>query len=146
MIPLHRKIASMAAGKRSRSLSRERIVEAALALVQAHGLEALSMRRLGTALGCEAMSLYHFLPSKQHLVDALVDTAIASVEFAPASLPPIEQLRFAMRAYRVMGHRYPRLYPIIGVHRLNTPTGVRYIERIIAIVRAIEGDDELAAR
>ena len=127
-------------------LSRERIVDAALALVAAEGLEALSMRKLGVALGREAMSLYHFFPSKRHLVDALVDHAIASVDFAPESLAPIDRLRHAMRAYRAMAHRYARLYPVIGVHRLNTETGVRFIERVLAIVRELEPDDELAAR
>jgi AcrR family transcriptional regulator len=127
-------------------LSRERIVDAALALVEADGLEALSMRRLGLALRREAMSLYHFFPSKRHLVDALVDRAIASVEFAPDGVPAIDRLRQVMRAYRAMAHRYARLYPVIGVHRLNTPTGVRFIERVLAIVREIEPDDEAAAR
>lgn len=131
---------------RALPLSRARIVEAALKLVEREGLEALSMRRLGQAVGCEAMSLYHFFPSKQHLHDALVDHAIASVEFAPDELPALERLRFIMRSYRAMAHRHARLYPLIGVHRLNTPTGVRFIERILAMVREVEGDDERAAR
>src|SRR5215468_4410362 len=87
-------------------LSRERIVEAALALVNREGLEAFSMRRLVTELGREAMSLYHFFPSKQHLVDALLDHALSSVEFAPSALPPLEQLRHLIRSYRAMARRY----------------------------------------
>ena len=47
-------------------LSRERIVEAALALVQADGLAGLSTRKLGQSLGCEAMSIYHHFPGKLH--------------------------------------------------------------------------------
>jgi len=127
-------------------LSRERVLAAAVAYADRHGLEALSMRNLGTALGCEAMSLYHFFPAKQHLVDALVDHAIASIEFPPARLKPVEQMKRVMRAYRAMAHRYARLYPVIGVHRLNTPTGVRFIERVLAIAYAATGDHEKAAR
>ena len=127
-------------------LSRERIVETALAQIDRQGLEALTMRRLGEALGVEAMSLYHFFPSKQHLVDALVDTAIASVEFPPKSLPPVERMRRTMLAYRDMAHRHGRLYPVIAVHRLNTPTGVRFIEKVLEIAYAIAGDEETAAR
>src|SRR5262249_4103826 len=74
-------------------LSRERIVQAALDLVHAHGLAQLSTRRLGQRLGCEAMSIYHHFPSKAHLLDALVDHAIASVEPPPAHLSPFERLR-----------------------------------------------------
>ncbi len=127
-------------------LSRERIVAAALALVEREGLDALSMRKLGAALRVEAMSLYHFFPSKRHLVDALVDHAIASVEFAPERLKAVERMRRLMRAYRAMAHRYGKLYPVIAVHRLNTPTGVRFIERALGIARDITGDDESAAR
>lgn len=126
-------------------LSRERIVQAALALVDREGLDALTMRRLGAELGREAMSLYHFFPSKQHLVDALVDQAIASVE-VPETGAPVQRMRQAMRNYRAMAHRFARLYPVIAVHRLNTPTGVRFIERVLSIAIAITGDDETAAR
>jgi len=127
-------------------LSRERIIQAAIAQVERLGLEAFTMRKLGEALGVEAMSLYHFFPSKQHLVDALVGTAIASVEFPPESLPPVERMRRTMRAYRDMAHRHGRLYPVIAVHRLNTPTGVTFIEKVLRIAYDITGDEEQAAR
>lgn len=129
-----------------RPLSRERIVTAALAQVDRHGLEGMSMRRLGEALGVEAMSLYHFFPSKQHLVDALVDHAIGSIEFPPESLAPMERMRGLMRAYRAMVHRHERMYWLIAMHRLNTPTGVKFIEGALTIARDITGDDETAAR
>jgi len=127
-------------------LSRERIIDAALAQVERHGLEALTMRKLGEALGVEAMSLYHFFPSKRHLLDALVDAAISSVEFPPESLQPVERMRRTMRAYREMAHRHGRLYPVIAVHRLNTPTGVKFIEKVLKIAYDITGDEETAAR
>lgn len=128
------------------SLSRSRIVEAALALVERDGLEAFSTRNLGRELGCEAMSIYHFFPSKRHLVDALVDAAIASIEFPGEALPALERLRRVCDAYRAMAHRHARLFPLVAVHRLNTETGVRFIEKVLVIARAAAGDDELAAR
>jgi len=127
-------------------LSRERIVQVALELVQRDGLAQLSTRRLGQQLGCEAMSIYHHFPSKAHLLDALVDHAIASIEPAPDALSPIERLRFTCYAYRAMAHRFPALYPLVAIHRLNTPTGVRYIDSVMATVRAVEPDPEKAAR
>lgn len=136
----------MATRTRRRPLSRERIVAAALALVGREGLEAFSTRNLGRELGCEAMSLYHFFPSKQHLVDALVDHAIASIAFPDPKLPAAERLRRVSHAYRAMARRFARLYPVIAVHRLNTETGVRFIEGVLAIVREAAGDDERAAR
>ena len=127
-------------------LSRERIVEGALARADREGLDALSMRNLGRELRCEAMSLYHFFPSKQHLVDALVEHALGSIEFPDPGLPAIERLRGIFLAYRAMAHRYGRIFPLVAVHRLNTPWGVRLIERVLQAVRDVVGDDELAAR
>jgi AcrR family transcriptional regulator len=127
-------------------LSRERIVAAALDEVAADGLAALSTRKIGQRLGCEAMSIYHHFPSKQHLLDALVDHAIASVELPPPGLPAMERLKRSMYSYRAMAHRFPALFPLVAVHRLNTPTGVRFIETILTLVQAAVPDAELAAR
>jgi AcrR family transcriptional regulator len=133
-------------GAAALALNRERIVDAALALVQADGLAALSTRRLGERLGCEAMSIYHHFPNKHHLLDALVDHAIASIEMPPAGPPPAEQLRRLMHAYRAMAHCMPALQPLVALHRLNTPTGVRFIESALALVQAVVPDAEKAAR
>ena len=127
-------------------LTREGIVDAALELVAADGVAGLSTRKLGERLGCEAMSIYHHHPSKQHLLDALVDRAIGSLRWPPEGLPPMQRLRESMHAYRAMAHRYPALFPYVAVHRLNTPTGVRFIEGILGIVQAVVPDAEKAAR
>lgn len=58
------------------ALSHDRVLQAALALADAHGLAALSMRRLGAELGVEAMSLYRHVPSKEALLDAMVDAIV----------------------------------------------------------------------
>ena len=127
-------------------LTRDRVVAAALAIVEADGLPGLSTRKLGQALGCEAMSIYHHFASKQHLLDALVDVALAGISPPPPHLSAIERVRDQAYAYRAMAHRHPRLYRLIAVHRLNTPTGVRLLERMLAIVAEVTVDAEAAAR
>ena len=128
------------------ALTPQGIVDAALALVADAGVAGLSTRKLGERLGCEAMSIYHYFPSKQHLLDAMVDHAIGTMEMPPANLAPLERLRQAMYAYRAMAHRHPALFPYVAVHRLNTPTGVRFIESILALVQAVVPDADRAAR
>lgn len=128
------------------ALTRERIVAAALAEIETVGLAAFSTRGLGKRLGCEAMSIYHHFANKQHLLDALVDHAIASVEIPPAGLTPMDRLRSAAHAYRAMAHRHPALFPLVAVHRLNTPTGVAFIEAVLEMLHANLRDDEAAAR
>lgn len=128
------------------ALTPQRIMDAALELIAADGLTDFSTRKLGKRLGCEAMSIYHHFPSKQHLLDALVDRAISGVGEPPNNLAPAERLHQHMRNYRNMAHRHAALYPLIAVHRLNTPTGVRFIEATLGMVQAVVRDPELAAR
>ena len=128
------------------ALTRETIVEAALALVDAAGLAGLSTRKLGERLGIEAMSVYHYCPSTQHLLDALVDPAIGSSPLDRPGADPEGQLRRLAYEYRAMASRFPKLYPLIALHRLNPPTGVALIERVLELIHALARSDELAAR
>ena len=64
-------------------LSRERILEAALDILDREGLAALSMRRLGESLGVEAMSLYNHVPNKAALLDGIQERILGRVEAPP---------------------------------------------------------------
>jgi AcrR family transcriptional regulator len=57
-------------------LDRERILSTAVRLIDNEGLPTLSMRRLGSALGVEAMSLYRYVPGRESLLDGVVDMII----------------------------------------------------------------------
>ncbi|MDQ1021910.1 TetR/AcrR family transcriptional regulator [Streptomyces afghaniensis] len=61
-------------------LSRQRVLAAALDLVDREGLSALTMRRLGTELGVEAMSLYRYAPGKTALLDGVVEALFLQLE------------------------------------------------------------------
>jgi AcrR family transcriptional regulator len=65
-------------------LSRERVLETAVAFADRHGLEALSMRKLGQELGASAMSAYYYFANKVQLVDGMVDVVFSEIE--PPSL------------------------------------------------------------
>ncbi|GAB3359070.1 TetR/AcrR family transcriptional regulator [Modestobacter lapidis] len=64
---------------RPAGLDRERILRAAIAYIDAHGLAALTMRRLGAQLGVEAMALYRYVPGREDLLDGVVDTVVESL-------------------------------------------------------------------
>lgn len=127
-------------------LSRERIELAALELIDQVGLEAFSTRKLGELLGCEAMSIYHHFPSKAHLLDALVDRVVASIPIPPHELDHIERLRGLARSWRAMALRHPRFFPWLSLHRLNSETGVRFLNEILLAFRDAGLDCETAAR
>jgi AcrR family transcriptional regulator len=91
-------------------LSRDRIVAAALRLVDAEGIEALSMRRLAADLGVSPMSIYHHVPGKDALLSGMVEAA-----FSEAPLPTLdegtwqERVRELARAYRGLSRAHPNL-------------------------------------
>ena len=61
-------------------LSTERVLDTAIALAQREGFESLTMRRLADQLGVGAMTLYHYVPNKQALLDAMVDIVFGEIE------------------------------------------------------------------
>ena len=70
---------------RRAKLSREFIAEQAVALVDAEGLEALSMRALGRACGVQAMSLYRYVQNKDDLLDAMQEAIVAQMREVEAT-------------------------------------------------------------
>jgi AcrR family transcriptional regulator len=67
-------------------LTRERIIDKAIALLDADGVDGISMRRLGEALGVEAMALYHHFPNK----DAILDGVVARIVEETGPALPLE--------------------------------------------------------
>jgi AcrR family transcriptional regulator len=88
-------------------LSRERILQAALELVDAGGIESLTMRRLGQTLGFEAMSLYNHVANKDDVLNGILDLVLAESE-PPA---PAGDWAAAIRASAVSVHDALRRHP-----------------------------------
>ena len=126
-------------------LTREAILASALALIERDGLAEFSIRRLGAALGCEPMSLYHYFPSKTRLEDALADGWLSSVDANPPGGDPVGRLRAFARSYLAHARRSPNLFPLIAAHRLDSPAGIRFREQGLALARAAVRDDRRAA-
>ncbi|MEO5576195.1 MAG: TetR/AcrR family transcriptional regulator C-terminal domain-containing protein [Gaiellaceae bacterium] len=117
-------------------LDHEQIVEAAVALVDRDGLERFSMRRLGRELGVEAMALYHYFPSKDALVDAIVQAVVAEMKRPPSVPDWQERLRGEFRAYRQVAHAHPQVFPLLGRRPVKNPEALLPVERMLAILRA----------
>ncbi len=118
-------------------LTRERIVRAALGLVDRDGLKALSMRRLGAALGVDPMAVYYHLPNKEALLDALVEAVMAEIDLGvdhPED-PPEERILGAARAYRdaMLAHR--NALPIVLARGPSTLVALRPVELLLGILR-----------
>ncbi|HJR44185.1 MAG TPA: TetR/AcrR family transcriptional regulator C-terminal domain-containing protein [Actinomycetota bacterium] len=125
-------------------LSRSAVLDAALRLVDEHGIDALSMRRLGKELGVEAMSLYNHVPNKAALLDGLVEQVINEIDRPPADAPWDDQVREMARSYRRLAHAHPNVVPLIAMRPFNTITALDPVEQAFGIFRAAGFDDHAA--
>src|SRR4051812_17368258 len=106
-------------GAKRQPLSRDRILDAAAALIEREGLPAFSMRGLGSELGVEAMSLYHHFPSKAHLCDALLDRLLLRMEPVDQKLPFQDRARRFCMSYRSAITAQPAFALFALTHRMN---------------------------
>src|SRR5262249_62174437 len=115
-----------------RRLDRDVVLHAAVELVERDGLEALSMRRLGAALGIEAMSLYYYVESKDALLDGIVEAVVAGMDltWARRSGRGQNRLKEDYGAYRRLAHTHPALFPLIGRPAGRTAGAMRPVEAL----------------
>ena len=120
-------------------LSRERVLAAAVALADAEGVPALTMRRLAASLGVEAMSLYHHLPGKDALLDGLVETVAAEVVAAVSragATSADEDWRDTLRRWFALARevmlRHPWAPALMGRGKAVPPIVYGYYEMILA--------------
>ncbi len=91
-------------------LSRGRILEAALRLVDEEGMEALNMRRLGAKLGVDPMSIYRHLPGKEAVVSGLVEKVFSEMKMEPSEGQDWrERVRAWATAYVSLVRSHPNL-------------------------------------
>jgi len=88
------------------SVSTDEILEAAEVLAQ-RGFDALTMRAVSSEIGASAMALYRYFPSKDELVDALLDRVLGRIELAPLTDDWVADLESFARAHRTVLANYP---------------------------------------
>ena len=125
-------------------LSRRRVLEAALRIVDSEGLNALTMRRLGRELGVEAMSLYRHVPNKDALLDGIVELIVLEIEVPHVDGDWKEAARQIVRSYRRAAHSHPNAFPLVTMRPLNTPEGLRRLDATFEILRRAGLDEPTA--
>ncbi|MFF2045074.1 TetR/AcrR family transcriptional regulator [Kitasatospora sp. NPDC058170] len=114
--------------------SRASIAAAAIAIADAEGLEAASMRRVAAALGAGTMSLYNYVPKKEHLLDLMLDAAAAEYEFpAEPTGDCREDLRRLAHQQLTVLRRHPWLPALVVARPGIGPNGLRYTEHFLAV-------------
>lgn len=116
-------------------LSRDRVLHAALTLVDEGGIESLSMRKLGQALGVEAMSLYNHVANKDDLLAGIVDLVLNEIELSAADADWESVIRRCAISAHDAFERHPWACNLIMSSTRVRPARLRYMEFLLRRLR-----------
>ena len=125
-------------------LTRDQIIATAIELLDAEGMDGLSMRRLGDRLGAGATSLYWHLPSKDELASAAMDHVLADLDLAdPAQVGWRSAAESLARGVRGIVTTHPWFVLATMAYPTYGPAAARMADHAIAIFEAagFTGDD-----
>jgi AcrR family transcriptional regulator len=119
----------------AKGITRELLIRTALEIVDADGLGALSMRRLGAELGVDPMTAYRHLPNKEALLDGVMEAVVSEIDLdVDGSLPWQDQLRQLIGADMRAMLAHPNVLPVLARRPLTTPGSLRLVERAFQIM------------
>jgi AcrR family transcriptional regulator len=129
-------------------LTHEKIRREALRLIDADGLDEFSTRKLGRALGCEAMAIYWYYPSRDALFDAVAELLVSKLGVVPAGAVAdwVDAMRALARGYRKLAHAHPKAFPLLAMRRFATEGSFAFLDGLFALARAHGVDDRTTAR
>ncbi|MEV0245100.1 TetR/AcrR family transcriptional regulator C-terminal domain-containing protein [Nocardia sp. NPDC050712] len=127
-------------------LTRERIVAAAVALVDRDGLERFGVRRLADDLGVDPMSIYNHIKGKAALLDSVSEAVLAELPDVAHDAGDWEAVaRWTAHSYREIACRHPRVIPLLATRPQTSPTALAALETLVTAMRAAALPDRLIA-
>ncbi|WP_109509276.1 TetR/AcrR family transcriptional regulator [Nocardioides speluncae] len=116
-------------------LSRDRVLEVAVAIADADGLAALSMRTVARRLGVEAMSLYHHVKNKDDLLDSMVDVVFGEMHLPEVGGDWADQMRERSRSGRAVLKRHRWAVGLMDSRRNPGPANLRHHDAVLGCLR-----------
>ena len=126
-------MAAGAVAKRPK-LTRERVLRAALELIETDGLDALSMRALAREVGVEAMSLYNHFRDKADVLDGVAELVLLDMELPARTEDCLADVRALTVAFRDAAMAHPNAYPLLVTRQLGAPGALRFTEAALAVL------------
>jgi AcrR family transcriptional regulator len=111
--------------RRHPPLTREQVFTTALEIVDAEGVEALSMRRLARALQRDPMAPYQQDLNRATLLDGLTEVVLGQLRVEPSGEPWPDRLRAIARQFRELALAHPNVAPLLATRPLTTPLALR---------------------
>lgn len=134
-----------AAGGRRAPLTRDGVVSAAIAMADKTGLESLTMRKLGEAVGVEAMSLYNHVANKEDLVDGMVDAVFGEFFLPGRDSGWMPAMRSRAASMRDILSRHRWAVGLMESRRRPGPMNLRHHDAVLTNLRAAGFSIEMAA-
>ncbi|MEA2704381.1 MAG: hypothetical protein QOD63_2326 [Actinomycetota bacterium] len=116
-------------------LSRERVLAAAVAFADEHGIESLSMRKLGEAVGVEAMSLYNHVANKDDLLDGMIDLVFGEIALSSGEDGWKSAMRRRAMAVRSTLSRHRWAIGLMESRTSPGPANLRHHDAVIGCLR-----------
>jgi AcrR family transcriptional regulator len=133
-------IDASAANGRDNLVSRSVILQCALSIVDRHGIDGLSMRRLSEEVGRDPTVLYRHVPSKAALLDGVAEIVLGQLRVDTADPDWASQLRAVAHDFRRLALQHPNVVPLLVTRPLATPLGrrppgmLRPLEDVLALL------------
>ena len=122
-----------AGGRKERrdTLTRERVLRAAMQLADERGLGFLTMRELGLRLGVEAASLYNHVTGKDDILNAMTDLAADEIDVPSNDVDWKEAMRRRAVSARDVFARHPWASGLLDSRERSSPAGLSYADRVL---------------
>ena len=133
------------AAARRAPLSRDQVLQAAVALADEGGVGALSMRRLGQVLGVEAMSLYNHVAGKGDLLDGMIDVVFGEIGLPPAVGGWKSAMRARALSARAVLGRHRWAIGLMESRKTPGPATLRHHDAVLGCLRGAGFSIELTA-
>ncbi|MFD3823973.1 TetR/AcrR family transcriptional regulator [Streptomyces sp. NPDC058625] len=117
------------------TLTRRRVLLAAVELADAGGMETLSMRKLGEAVGVEAMSLYNHVANKEDLIDGMVDLVFGEVELPTPGADWRQAMRHRAISMRLALSRHRWAIGLMESRSTPGPATLRHHDTVLGCLR-----------
>jgi AcrR family transcriptional regulator len=121
------------------------VLRAGVELADATGIEALTMRRLGDALGVEAMSLYNHVANKEDLFDGMIDVVFEEIELPRAGADWRTAMRERAISTRAALSRHPWASRLMNSRTSPGPATLRHLDAVIGSLRGAGFTVEMTA-
>ena len=125
----------MPATTKRQRLNRDRIVEGALLLADDVGMDAFTIRRLASALGVGPMTIYHYFPNKEAIIDAMVDAVYAQIALPPTDEEWTDAIRLRCVSAREVLNRHPWAPPYMESRTSPGPATLRHHDAVLDCLR-----------